>query len=545
MATVCSTCGEQNAPDAQFCTSCRSYLGWQSPVPLGQPVGSDKTVIRDPPSATADTDETPSSARSGIRTERDPFEVAIEVTDALVTVDGAPATITMSISNTSPLVDSYLVVAVDAPSWLEVTPGRAELLPATSGEVVVEMHSVSRNLVQAQKVSLVLRVSNTTGRSTYKDVPVTVTVPVVTAPLTLRAEPRLLRARDAAPGVCTVVVSNTGTNRWAQVRLSTSDPEQVVKATWSSPQIQVPPGGEESTQVRFEAPLPAPGAEVSRTVTIVAQEGHRSVETTVTFTQSASHAAIEMLALRLDPSVLRLGGRRRGRLTAVVDNRRGTSPAAVALSGSDPEKSLRFEFSPASLQVEPGQEARVSVTVSAPRTQPGQEMTRPFSVAASDGHADTRAEGSVIQLTAARRGLARVVLTLLGALLMFLGAAGTLVKGTGRTGFGMSAENLDEDLGANNSNWGLPEHLSGGGTEKVASIGLILLVLAALMVFGLTGTSGKLTRVSALLGLAFVVVTVGALSYSRVDYGNGPAAGAFVVALGCVVGYVGGFLARR
>ncbi len=544
MATVCSTCGEQNAPDAQFCTSCRSYLGWQNPVPLAHPVGGDKTVIRDPPSDTAPIDETPSSVPSASQ-ERDPFDIGVEVTEAAVAVDGAPATITMNVANTSPLVDSYLVVAVDAPPWLEVTPGRAELLPATSGTLMAELRIVSRNLVPAQQLPLVLRVSNTTGRSTYRDVQVDLTVPTVTSPILLSAEPRLLRARDGSPGVCKVVVSNAGSNRWAQVRLSTSDPEQVVRATWSSPQLQVPPGGEESAEVRFEAPPPEPGGEVSRTITIVAREGHRSAETTVTFTQSAPHAAIDMLALRLDPSVLRLGGRRRGRLTAVVDNRRGTAPAAVALSGSDPEKTLRFELSPASLQVEPGQEARVTVTVSAPRTQPGQEMTRPFTIAASDGRADTRAEGSVIQLASPRRGLARVVLTVLGALLMFLGAAGTIVKRTGRTGFGMSAENLNADLGARNQNWGLPDHLAGGGTEKVASIGLILLILAALMVFGLTGTSGKLTRVSALFGLMAVVVTVGALSYSRVDYGSGPAAGAFVVALGCVVGYTGGLLARR
>ncbi|MGA8245670.1 MAG: zinc ribbon domain-containing protein [Nocardioides sp.] len=544
MATVCSTCGEQNAPDAQFCVSCRSYLGWQDPVPLAQRADDDKTVIADPPSAGRDTDETAPLPPSTPR-ERDPFEVGIEVADAAVTVDGAPTTVTIDVANTSPLVDSYLVVAVDAPSWLEVTPGRAELLPATSGTVTAELRIVSRNLVPAQHLPLVLRVSNTTGRSTYRDVPVDLTVPVVTAPIALRAEPRLLRAHDASPGVCKVVVSNAGSNRWAQVRLSTTDPEQVVRATWTSPQLQVPPGGEESTEVRFEAPLPEPGGEVSRTITIVAREGHRTAETTVTFTQSASHAAIDMLALRLDPSVLRLGGRRRGRLTAVVDNRRGTAPAAVALSGADPEKSLRFEFSPGSLQVDPGQEARVSVTVSAPRTQPGQEMTRPFTVAASDGRADTRAEGSLIQLASPRRGLARVVLTVLGGLLLLLGAANTLVRDTDRSGFGMTAEHLNGDLGTRNPNWGLPDHLAGGGTENVVSIGLVLLVLAALMVFGLTGTSGKLTRVSALFGLAVVVGSVAALSYSRVDYGHGPAAGAFVAGLGCVVAYAGGMLARR
>jgi hypothetical protein len=61
-----------------------------------------------------------------------------------------------------------------------------------------------------------------------------------------------------------------------------------------------------------------------------------------------------------------------------------------------------------------------------------------LTVAASDGRADTRADGSVIQLASPRRGLARVVLTLLGGLLMFLGSFGHFVAGGGDTAVGAS-----------------------------------------------------------------------------------------------------------
>ncbi len=113
------------------------------------------------------------------------------------------------------------------------------------------------------RLALAIRVSNTTGQASHRDLPLTVTVPVVTAPITVRVEPQQLRLRDAAPGVCRVAVSNAGTNRWAQVQLTAADPEQVVRATWSSPLVQVPPGGEESVQVRFDAPPPEPGDSIT------------------------------------------------------------------------------------------------------------------------------------------------------------------------------------------------------------------------------------------------------------------------------------------
>ncbi len=541
MANACSACGEQNAADAQFCSSCRSYLGWED---------QDDTQIRLPPVGSTpgsdDPSPTPEKRRQPLPPppeERDSFEAGIDVTDATVTLDGAPATVTVNVANTSTLVDSYLVDAVDPPSWLKVKAGKAELLPSSSGTVVAELSLVSHGLVPAQQLSVVLRVSNSNGRSTYRDLPVAVSVPVVTAPLVLRAEPRQLRVRDPGPGVCRVVVSNAGTNRWAQIRLSATDPEQVVRTTWSSAQLQVPPGGEESTEVRFEAPLPEPGGEITRTITITVKDGNRTAETAVTLAQSAAEPAIEQLELRLEPSVLRLGGRHRGSLTAMVDNRRGTTPVGVSLTGHDQEKRLGFTISPGSLQVQPGQAATARVTVTAPRTQPGQEVIRAFTIAATDGRADKSVEGRVIQLASSRRGIARIVLTVLGGLLMFLGSITTFVSGTSNSAFNLTAQHIADEVRAQNPSWGIPEHLDGGGTENVASIGLILIILAALVVFGLTGTSGKLTRISALVGLLVVVATfVGSQATAG---GSGPAAGAFVAGLGCIVAYVGGLLARR
>lgn len=544
MATVCSSCGERNAPEAQFCSTCNSYLGWREQATQR---GLDPVGLA-PPNETAAT--LPESQEHGapplprVFAQRGPFTAGIEAAEASVTVDGAPTMISVDVTNESAVVDSYLVIALGTPPWLEIKPSRVELLPSTSGSVVVEMGIVSQELPRAQRLPLVLRVSNTTDSSAYRDLPLSVTVPAVTAPLRLRVEPTRLRLRDSASGVCRVVVSNSGTNTWAQVELSSSDAENVVRATWAERTLRLPPGGEQVTQVRLDAPPPDPGTQLERSVSIVVADGAgRRADTPVMLSQTASHAAIDMLAVRLEPSVLRLGSRTRGRITAVIDNRRGTTPARLSVSGHDSERSLRMTFTPATLVVEPGRQATVTVDVTAPRTPSGLEVTRSVTVVASDGRADTRADGTVVQLTPSRRGVARLLLTLLGGIVMLLGSLLPFLGGSSSSAFDLTAEQVAAEVAGAHPEFGIPIPLDAGGVENVASIGLVLLAVAAVMVFGLTGRSGRLTRVMAMLGVLVVVATF--VGSSALADGSGPAGGAFVVVLGCVLGYVGGLVARR
>lgn len=369
--------------------------------------------------------------------------------------------------------------------------------------------------------------------------------------VTLEVEPGLLRVRDTTVGVARVVADNTGGAQWAHLQLKASDPERVVRAAWSSPQLHVPPGQTAQVEIRFEAPLPEPGTEVSRTVTIAGTDGRRTstavatiiwaasaspmttlalhvepsvvrvrdadgasvqvtvdnqrgrsgvrvflggtdpervvrftftpavvelrpgeartvtlaldswrpqpgqetthpftltagdgastVETTGSLVQATSRSAIETLAVRLDPSVLRLANRRRGRLRAVVDNRGGAQPVRVSLQGDDPENIVRFGFAPGVLDVAPGRLATAVVTVSAPRPSGGLEVTRPISVTATDGRSEVQAEGSVIQSVADRRPLARVLFTLLGALAMIVGSFRPWLSITARRGVDFNA----------------------------------------------------------------------------------------------------------
>ena len=284
---------------------------------------------------------------------------------------------------------------------------------------------------------------------------------------------------------------------------------------------------------------------MSRTITITASDGERSAATTLTLVQTASRAAFELLALRLDPSVLRLAGRRRGYVNAMVDNRRGAEPVHVSLRGDDPEGSLGFAFTPATVQVQPGAVAAVRVTVSAPRTPPGREVSRPLAIVASDGQTDTRAEGSVIQEASSRRGLARVLLTVLGGLAMVVGALMPFIHNfNDDSAVELSAEKVTAEVSPNFPNQNIPTELDAAGLENVVSIGLFLILLGGLVVFGLTGRSGRLTRVAAVLGAVLVVGAMVAAA-SVMGEGYGPASGAVLALAGCVVGYIGGLLASR
>jgi hypothetical protein len=326
--------------------------------------------------------------------------------------------------------------------------------------------------------------------------------------------------------------------------MSAEDPEDVVQATWVSSQLQVPPAGEARTEVRLEAPPPGMGGEVSRTITVSASDGLHRATTILTLVQSVSQAAIELLGLQLDPALLRLGGHRRGSLTAVVDNRRGSDTAVVSLKASDPESRLRFTMSPSAVTVQPGALAAVRVTVTAPRTPPGPEKTRPFTIVASDGRTDIRADGSVVQQTSSRRGLARVLLTLLGALLMLLGAFWPFAaSGSQESAMNLSALRLAE-IAAEHGLGDITEQVGNSGVGNAVSLGLVVIACAALMVFGLTGRSGRLTRLAALLGALVVVASLVALGILQSQF-VGPAEGGVMILLGCVAGYVGGLVDRR
>ncbi len=783
---VCDQCGQRNAYGTTFCASCGAYLAWDDSessmlgrsqaaarhpaesVPGGSgsagsgpaeavPEEAQGTVLRPPPGGLATA-----GSRDGVRAPSSRLEQAVDPTEGLfrtdteqtevvVPVTGEPVPFAIRVTNTSDIVEGYVLEAPGAPGWLTVSSSEVRLLPGTDEPVAATLRITAPTLVPAQEFRLLLRLRTVSRPTAHLDLPLLVTVPVLDVPVTVRAEPRLLRLRDRDTIGCTVFVDNAGSNRavrvqllgsdpelavqfrfepavlelgpgasasanllvtapgpdpgqeisrsltvtavegarrvdtlitlqqattlrtedppvtlevepslvrardarvafarvnadnrggaeWAHLQLKASDPERLVRVSWGQEQLHVPPGQTAHAEVRFEAPLPEPGTEVSRAVTVSASYGRRTSTATATFVQVASaspmttlgvridpsvvrvrdadgaqvqvvldnrrgatgvrlslqgsdperavrftfsspvvdvgpgqmlavpltvevrrpdpgqeltrqfsvsasdnHAsvegsgslvqassrsAMETLAVRLDPSVLRLGNHRRGALTVVVDNRNSVQPVEVSMHGDDPENVIRFAFSPAVLQIPAGQYGSSAVTVQLPRAPVGQEVNRPYVIAASDGRSGVQAEGTFIQSAATRRPVARALFTLLGGLTMVLSSV--LFWVDDQRGLNLNAADFNLKVNA-------------GGLENVVSLGLIIAGLGVLVILGLAGRSGRLTRLAAGFAILMVVALIVLAMISDVGLDSGLA----VVLAGCIAAYIGGRLVPR
>lgn len=451
----------------------------------------------------------------------------VEVGRLVVVVDNSdanrPAELRLSGSDAELAVDFHFDPAV-----VTVGPGQT---------VRVRAVTTSSRPPAGTERTRTLTVSATEGR---RRVEVTATLVQATSavvedpPLELTTAPSLLRIRDGEVGSVQVRIDNRTGKRWRTVRLAASDPEQVVTAQWSVSDLRVPPGGTAEAEVWLSSPTPEPGTEATHSVTVSASEERQVARTQVSVVHAASTSPMTTLGVRLDPSVLRLGTGRRGATTVVVDNRAGRQPVRVWLHGDDPENALRFAVTPAELTVGPGQALSGRVAVTAPRAAGGGETSRPMTVSATDGRVAVVAAGTLVQTAGDRRPWARLVLTLSGALAMIMGAMLPLLAISELSSFGIG---LNDVAGLFNASVDL------GGVEQLVSFGLVIMVLAGLLVFGLTGRSGRLSRLAALLAVVLTVallVTVGVAGLS-----GRPDAGAIVIIVGAVLGYVGGLLARR
>jgi hypothetical protein len=659
---VCDRCGEVNPVGTVFCTSCHAFLAWDE-VEHDQTTltGGDKepgppseqnvetrvmprirvpaTVLETPEDAASQTG-VPADSTEGL------FTVVAEQREITVPATGEPGSLTVQVTNSSAIVDGYELAAPDAPEWLQLETSQVRLLPGTEDVLTVTARVASATLVPAQRLPLLLRIRSMSQAPAHLDLPIMVIVPILDVPVRLLAQPSLLRVRDRDTAECTVVVDNSNSNRPVRLRFSGNDPELAVRFRFEPAVLDVRPASSGSVQVAVTATRPEPGQDMSRTLTLTAFDGARRIDTMITFqqltsvspmatlgvriepsilrvsdvdsasvqvdldnrrgqsgvrlfldgsdpervvrftfsppvvdlgpgqvaavflrmdswrpppgeewtrqftvtasdghttvdasgslVQAASRAAMELLTIQLDPSVLRLSSRRHGRLRALVDNRNGAQPLRVAMKGDDPENIVHFAFAPATLDIPPGRVAATTVTVTAARAPSGQQVTRPFAIIASDGRSEAQAQGSLIQSAADRRPLARVLLTLFGGLAMIIGVFLPWRAVSRQTGVDLNASSFMQVFNVS---------LNLAGFEQLISVGLAILALAALMIFGLTGRSGRLSRLCALLAALLVIGTFIALAIAGRDIG--PARGAILVLAGCIAGYIGGLLTRR
>lgn len=225
----------------------------------------------------------------------------------------------------------------------------------------------------------------------------------------------------------------------------------------------------------------------------------------------------------------------------------GTEPVQVSLQASDPEHEIRFRFQASSVEVPARStsegEARTVLELTAPRPRGGEQRQRTFVVEARGAGRQAQATGRFVQDPVRKlpwRPLVRLALTVLGSLLVLLGSFQPWNTGEGaglaRTGFGWNYVELARVVELS------PERLP-ASVLPLLSAGAVMVLLAAVIAFGLTGKTGRLTRAGAVLAVLLVVafaILIGAVG------GQGSVArGVWTIALGGVAAFLGGSLARR
>lgn len=441
------------------------------------------------------------------------------------------------------------------------SPPSLDVLPGDIGRARVRMEAPLPEPGQEQT-----RQVTVIGTDGSKEIEVTGTLVQYTSPapvetpVALKLEPSLIRVRDTPAAAFEVVIDNRRGIRPRRVTLSGSDPERAIRFQFWPPVVDVARGQIARSQAQLDAYPPEPGQDLTRQFSVSAsdgagQPGTQEVQADGTFIQTTSPPPPdEPMTLRLDPSVVRVRNSGGGAMTAVADNRGGSRPRRVQFAGYDPERLVRFSFDPPVIDLAPGQAAAVIVKMSAPRPEGGEQLTRPFTVVASDGSRDVEAGGSLVQESTDWRPTLRVLLTLLGAAMMVLGCflvwnAGAFIDippelgpqvAPNITGLEWSLPALDvasSSVAPDVSFIDLPNAI-----DPIVSVGAVMIGLAALAVLGLTGSSGRLTRLAALVaavGLAAFAVAV------ALQPGTGrPSTGIFVVFAGCAIAFIGGLFAK-
>ncbi|MGB3686948.1 MAG: hypothetical protein WA991_14105 [Ornithinimicrobium sp.] len=465
--------------------------------------------------------------------------MTLDQEDWALTPGGQPVTVPIQVANQSTIVDAYRAMVRNRPEWLLAEQAEVRLLPGTDEAMNLTLRIEHGVLVPPQRVDLVIRVESLAQASLFADVSMSFDVGVVKGEMGLQVEPITVRAKDSTSAQLRVIVDNRHSNESLWASLKGKDPENAVRFTFSPQHLDVPAGRSMAARLHVEAPAPEPGREMSRTLTITASEGQRAVETSATLIQSTSAEVIDPpMGMRLDPSLIRVENRGAGSTRVVVDNRRGSRPREVKLTGYDDERVVAISISPDTFVIPPGQTASAQVQLKAPRPANGQEALRPMTVSAWDGEHTVKTEGTFHQVSSNRRPMARLLLTLIGAALMVIGVFMPWTRQQPQEGHEWTYVEYARALAVSGV-----RDVTNFVPGLVVSGGIIVILLAILTVAGLIGTTGKATRVGAVLCLLWIVAFVVVLSFSTFYLGAG--IGAFIVGLGCVVAFIGGLLARR
>jgi hypothetical protein len=412
---LCEQCGAENAAYAQFCTKCDFYLGWDAGGGSldGSPLTSEVPVVRQThsqgfPAITLSPERpkrhhSPATARRPSTATRPAAapKVTVEIPEITVEPESG-GTVDVCIRNTSSIVDGYTVEAPNAPEWLEIEHPEIRLLTDEENVLTVTLRVRPRFDVYVQRFRLWVQICSVEDRSKRTNTELIVTVPRIGGPVTVTAEPQVVRLRDHTTGRFRVRLDNSRSNYPQRYALSGSDPERVVRFTFRPHIVEVPPRRIMFVDVRFDTPPLDFGQQGNHNLTISAASDQGAVEATVNVVQERSQAPPDSpVRLRLEPSVSRIRDRAAAEISVIVDNRRGSKDRRLIFSGRDPEARVRFAFSQPQLVIRAGEQARISGRIEAPLPRPGEEAERPFAVVCNDGTDESEATGSLIQAATA------------------------------------------------------------------------------------------------------------------------------------------------
>ena len=420
---ICEVCGERNPPGTEFCRQCESYLAWDptglhdasqlqasrtAPAPgtvpaQGQPGGSGPApgagaaVARSGPAGSGGPPASGADSRPSMPDALNPMMRATAEPSAVTLTPGRePATVTVAVTNMSDIVDRYLVTVPDAPPWLQAPGTELRLLPGKDGTVALSMAIPAPPLIPVGQHRLTVRVGSATKPERMASLPFELTVGLVEGPITLVAEPSVVRIRDADQARLRLTAENLSGNRPVPLTLEGSDPEGVVRFRFEPPVLTIPPSGSATATVYLLSPPPPSGQELNRQLTITGTEGTKQVSAMASIVQATT---AQVLTMTVEPTLLRLRDTGGAQFTVTAQNPGGVRPTRLALRGNDPERMVRFTFRPPVLSIPPGGRASAQVHVEAPQPEPGQEANRQLTVTGVDGDYQISADVGLTQYT--------------------------------------------------------------------------------------------------------------------------------------------------
>ena len=162
----------------------------------------------------------------------------------------------------------------------------------------------------------------------------------------------MLRVEDCPIADLSLLIDNREGNRTRRYAFEGRDPEGAVRFSFATPEIVAPAGRITKTRLSVTANPPRFGEEASRPFSVVAADGTSETEASGTFVQITSDLPIKRAKLHVMPETLKRRGPS-GRYRFALENEDDAQWLTAQMYGTDPERVVRFVFSPARMEISP------------------------------------------------------------------------------------------------------------------------------------------------------------------------------------------------